>query len=1420
MVGKPSVNHPSIDGYTPYRDKYHKYENITILSLLSEFCLFKECQLCCRFFLPKIWSLSNSFSYQPALVFLPKNKKYSASLATHQENIKIEKDNYPLYLSIFARNQPKLISSLVSNLTLKNHIESKYSNLWRAIVNKLRQCNDIELNPGPTKVKVKIITYNVRGMKEAVKLKRILNTCHNLITRDRYTVICLQETHLEEVDKQRLGFLWKHKFVLSPGTPHQCGTLILFSPSWEESFAEVDDEGRVCWVGLEALGRSFCFTNLYAPNNHDVTFFAKVYEKLITIQTDHPESKLIMVGDFNLVTSDNDSVNRKSSQVEVVARNYIARKNKLLEMIDTYRQMHRLGGFTWSRGNCMSRLDMIYVQSDLANSISSASVNWAFDNSDHAMLEAVLTIQIEQSRGPGLIRLNVDLLEDEQCKTEIEKRLTEQLSQIPLEWDPHKKLDFTKVALRSIFMEVSNIKKRLDISDLNATEKQLNLLKTHKECTLNSIPLNERLLRDLDIDITHLETKLNSLLEAKGKYLINRAKAKWAEQGERSNKYFLNIINQRKEQTTIKSLATPTGTVTSQDEIMSHVKTFYETLYDDKTPDDNYDDFFSDVPKLNDEDNAWLDRDIGLDELLKTVRGCSESSPGPDGITYKVYQDLWNQLGPILLDAWKYSVSQKLLPEDQRISAITLLPKLGKNHEQIENWRPITLTNCDLKIFTKLISNRVAKKLDKLIHPSQTAYVPGRTVHDNLRMFEFYNSYCKKHNVDALLVSLDAKKAFDSVNHKYLAKTLSAYGFSSDFIELVKLLYRDIKATILVNGYKSAFIKILRSVKQGDALSCALFILCIDPLIRKIENNPLIKPVPIKPSRFSNVKITNKVGTFADDVGMAVKNDEQTVNEIFKTYNKFSALSGIELNVDKTEFLKLNNDTTHSDFTPSQIVTAERTFDTVESIKICGITFSNNSLHAYDENVIDKIEKLEKQLIRWLSRGLSVEGKILIVKTFGLSQMIYSLQMCDITDRDIANTERIIFKFLWNRKWIGNPAPDRIKRSTLKLDYENGGLNVPDIGILNQALKTKQFIRASMSNHPIKLIQTWCMEETGYPEEYKIEYRNFCNIDPVIKSYQRTVTKITDSVRSKHSTNDSNNSVVASLIASTDVFEYLSRKKFLLVRQCFMRLAMAGIETFHDLNNENRFPRSDAFGNIARDVLNFLPRGWEQSVNTSEEVNNEIKYDSLFVAPNLKLIHRRNITVKSIRKVLMESMDIPAHAYRVKLGLNLDNLGSHNPYTHVRQFNKAPRDRFFKFRILHGDVFCNTRRFKFKMIDSPCCEFCGELEDIKHLIWSCERSKICWEYFNQLTGTYYNRQYVTYESIVVGSENPEYLLEELVTLILRVIMTKERNNRIEREKIQELIKNKYYLDKLTCNNSRKIIWLDKKWAKMSNFVNH
>ena len=134
----------------------------------------------------------------------------------------------------------------------------------------------------------------------------------------------------------------------------------------------------------------------------------------------------------------------------------------------------------------------------------------------------------------------------------------------------------------------------------------------------------------------------------------------------------------------------------------------------------------------------------------------------------------------------------------------------------------------------------------------------------------------------------------------------------------------------------------------------------------------------------------------------------------------------------------------------------------------------------YDLNILSKIEKLEQQLRRWMCRNLTPEGKILIVKTFGLSQLIYNLQCYPILDKDISNIEKLIFKFIWSRDWSKGRACDRIKRSVLKNSYPEGGLNAPDIDVLDRSLKLRQVIRADLSNHPIKSIQRFCCEIDNY----------------------------------------------------------------------------------------------------------------------------------------------------------------------------------------------------------------------------------------------------------------------------------------------------------------------------------------------------
>jgi hypothetical protein len=181
-----------------------------------------------------------------------------------------------------------------------------------------------------------------------------------------------------------------------------------------------------------------------------------------------------------------------------------------------------------------------------------------------------------------------------------------------------------------------------------------------------------------------------------------------------------------------------------------------------------------------------METELSEADLLAALNTCADTSPGPDGISYSTYKKLWSIVGPIILNSWKHSCDKGVLPLSHSDSVITLLPKEGKDIRDIRNWRPITLSNCDSKIITKALAIKMSKVLDDLIDPNQTAYVKGRSVTDNLRSILFMKDHCVEEEVDAVLISLDAKKAFDSVSHQYTETILKNYGFRPQFIKCFK----------------------------------------------------------------------------------------------------------------------------------------------------------------------------------------------------------------------------------------------------------------------------------------------------------------------------------------------------------------------------------------------------------------------------------------------------------------------------------------------------------------------------------------------------------------------------------------------------------------------------------------------------------
>ena len=110
---------------------------------------------------------------------------------------------------------------------------------------------------------------------------------------------------------------------------------------------------------------------------------------------------------------------------------------------------------------------------------------------------------------------------------------------------------------------------------------------------------------------------------------------------------------------------------------------------------------------------------------------------------------------------------------------------------------------------------------------------------------------------------------------------------------------------IAINGEVVKGFKIKRGVKQGDALSCILFIMCMEPLLLNLERN-----VEIKPIRAEKINAhLPKVYAYADDVNTVIKNDEGSLQAVFNEYNRLTKLSGLELNADKTELMRLKKAT-------------------------------------------------------------------------------------------------------------------------------------------------------------------------------------------------------------------------------------------------------------------------------------------------------------------------------------------------------------------------------------------------------------------------------------------------------------------------------------------------------------------------------
>ncbi|KAJ4769205.1 RNA-directed DNA polymerase (reverse transcriptase)-related family protein [Rhynchospora pubera] len=444
-----------------------------------------------------------------------------------------------------------------------------------------------------------------------------------------------------------------------------------------------------------------------------------------------------------------------------------------------------------------------------------------------------------------------------------------------------------------------------------------------------------------------------------------------------------------------------------------------------------------------------------------------DRAPGPDGLTVRFLKSMWHVMSHDIAQKIRWAFISGQIPHEWTDCYIALIPKIDCP-EKPSHYRPISVCSVLYRLTMKIMATRLRKHMPNIISPTQTAFVRGRSIHDNVILLrEVLHSFRSSNfKAKAFALKLDLFKAFDTVEWRCIREVLQAINMPQNIVNLIYSAMSSAKFTIKLNGVKGdGFFTATRGLRQGCPLSPYLFILAteiLSKLLNQAVQDSEIEGIQLSPGA---TQITHAL--YADDLIVSGNVQLQEIQTLRGLLQQFQAITGLKENPEKSH-VWFSHATKPEDRDRILNVFSVKCAPEETSYLGCPISTKRYRVRHFQ----DLKERILNRISGWKLNNLSFAGRVELLRAVLQSIPMHVMATQQLPKQVLHQLTSTFKKFIW-----GKVGHDRymafLSWDKLCSTFQNGGLNLRDIYSLNTAWLMKTIFSFLSNNQAlwVKILQ-------------------------------------------------------------------------------------------------------------------------------------------------------------------------------------------------------------------------------------------------------------------------------------------------------------------------------------------------------------